>query len=447
MGQGYGKLLPYLDAGPENTEDKLKKAYKRIITTLEVPVKSSIVWKQLVLDPRNDHKTMSSLQEAVNFIHAGRVQKQNTLIITGQADQDQIVFATAYFMVLSGLPPHYADFAVSNAVKDLGWKLNKPYMNALKLFRQKPAKQLRQEMFKAGGEYSFSLLCEDVYRIYELAEISKPTDSQVKLDGPLSVNEDEGTFGSPAGAAVTPTSPKGNGQSVQKTPSSNSKAAVSAELLNMARSAPPHIPDVDDSAEHISTDTLEDLMQIRSSVGEVIEAEPVSFIPEIKPVDETHKLVETPAPETVTITNKVGAGQPSEMIPGPQKGIMQEATAPRTIANGLSTAEQKGDVLLKISSSAFEVNSVENTSYVGDLDYQASHKTEHSMVMNGAATPAIAETKRTKRKVNIIRSPKSSEVDLAKRVDAYLASTTEEERKKNRKHVVIIRANPQASMA
>ncbi|GAA54603.1 hypothetical protein CLF_104189 [Clonorchis sinensis] len=402
---------------------------------------------------------MNSLQEAVNFIHTGRVQKQNTLIITGQADQDQIVFATAYFMVLSGLPPNYADFAVSNAVKDLGWKLNKPYMNALKLFRQKPAKQLRQEMFKAGGEYSFSLLCEDVYRIYELAEISKPTESQVKLDAPLSVNEDEGTFGPAGEAAVTPTSPKGNGQSVQETRSGNSKAAVSAELINMVRSAPPHIPDVDDSAEHISTDTLDDLVQIRSSVGEVIEPEPVSFIPEVKQMDETHKLVETPAPgagpqspsrigdvtpESVTIANKVGAGQP---FPEPRKEVLQEATAPPTIANGLSKAEQKGDVLLKISSSGLVVNSVEDTSYVGDLDHQPGRKTEPSMAMNGAATPAIAEIKRNKRKVNIIRSPKSSEVELAKRVDAYLASTTEEERKKNRKHVVIIRAKPQASVA
>ncbi|TGZ60480.1 hypothetical protein CRM22_008515 [Opisthorchis felineus] len=441
MGAGYGKLLPYLDAGPENTEDKLKKAYKRILTTMEVPVKSSIVWKQLMLDPRNDQKTMTSLQEAVNFIHTGRVQKQNTLIITGQNDQDQIVFATAYFMVLSGLPPNYADFAVSNAVKDLGWKLNKPYANALKLFRQKPAKQLRQEMFKAGGDYSFSLLCEDVYRIYELAEISKPTESQVKLDAPLSVKEDEGTFGPPVEAVVTLTSPKGNGRSVH----GNSKAAVSAELRNMVQSAPPHIPDVDDSAEHISSDTLGDLMQIRSSVGEVIEPEPVSFIPEIKQVEETHKLVETHAPVAEPLS-------PSRIEPRKEK--LQEATAPPTIANGLSKAEQKGDILLKISSSALNVIGMENTSYVGDLDYQPGRKTEHSMEVsvpsvatNGAATPAIAEIKRNKRKVNIIRSPKSSEVELAKRVDDYLASTTEEERKKNRKQVVIIRAKPQAAVA
>ncbi|KAF6780253.1 hypothetical protein AHF37_00241 [Paragonimus kellicotti] len=187
MGAGYTKLLAYLDVGPEIKEDKLKKKYTRILTTGATPKKPELIWKSLPLDAKDDDKCISSLLEGAEFIHHSRIEKQNLVVLTQAEDTNPIAFATAYFMILSGLSVNQANDAIVNALKETDYKVNNHFAKALQKLRNRyDPYGLRAQLFERAGTYSLALLSEDVNKIYELASLPQPTLEQIKLQSPVS---------------------------------------------------------------------------------------------------------------------------------------------------------------------------------------------------------------------------------------------------------------------
>jgi hypothetical protein len=184
MGQGYSRVINYLDVGPERKESDLKKGkYARVLTSKECPKKPLLFWKALPLDRQNDPKTAASLKEGVHFIHSSRLSKQNTLVLIQPDDPDSIVFVTAYIMALSGFSAETASLAMENAVKDLELPLKRQYINALRIFRsQADPKTMRAELFKTSGIEPLPELTEDLTKIYSYIGRPKPIKEQIELE-------------------------------------------------------------------------------------------------------------------------------------------------------------------------------------------------------------------------------------------------------------------------
>lgn len=214
MGAGYTKVLNHLDVGPEEKDDKLKKKYLKILTNGKIPKNPALTWKSITLDAKNAEKTADNLKEGALFIHSARAKDQYILVCISQSDPDSVTFATAYVMLLSGLSPDYAERVIVNLLKESDLKLEGKYKKSLEiLHKQASPKVLREQLFQPTGEYSLSLLTEDVNRIYELAGLPKPTLLQVKLEND---------------ATITPTAPNHSDQTREitvpkKTPDSPSK--------------------------------------------------------------------------------------------------------------------------------------------------------------------------------------------------------------------------------
>lgn len=183
MGAGYTKILTFLDVGPEGKETQLKNKYSKILTSGIIPKNPSLTWKTLPLDANNAGKTANVLKEGAQFIHGARVKKENILVCISPSDPDSIIFATAYIMLLSGLPPEKSELAVSNALKESELKLEGKYKKALEiLYKQGPPKTIRDQLFQPTGSYSVPLLIEDANQIYSLAGLPKPSLGQVLLE-------------------------------------------------------------------------------------------------------------------------------------------------------------------------------------------------------------------------------------------------------------------------
>ncbi|KAF5398994.1 hypothetical protein PHET_07760, partial [Paragonimus heterotremus] len=130
---------------------------------------------------------ISSLLEGAEFIHHSRIEKQNLVVLTQAEDTNPIAFATAYFMILSGLSVSQANDAIVNALKETDYKINHPFTKALQKLRNRyDPYGLRAQLFEKAGNYSIALLSEDVNKIYELASLPQPTLEQIKLQSPAS---------------------------------------------------------------------------------------------------------------------------------------------------------------------------------------------------------------------------------------------------------------------
>ncbi|KAA3674082.1 uncharacterized protein DEA37_0013222 [Paragonimus westermani] len=130
--------------------------------------------------------TLQTLPEAI-LVSAVNLHTLKVLTEDQAEDTNPIAFATAYFMILSGLSVNQANDAIVNALKETDYKINNPFAKALQRLRNRcDPHGLRAQLFEKAGNYSVALLSEDVNKIYELAGLPQPTLEQIKLQSPAS---------------------------------------------------------------------------------------------------------------------------------------------------------------------------------------------------------------------------------------------------------------------
>ncbi|THD22527.1 hypothetical protein D915_004263 [Fasciola hepatica] len=477
MGAGAAKLLSYLDVGPEAKEDKLKSEnVERVLTSGKLPKKQILVWKQLPLDKNNTKETMQSLLEGSQFIQTGRVNKRNTLVIIQEKDPDSLVFAAAYLMAISGLSPDASTLAITRALKEGKLKLTGQYDRALhELKSAYHPKDLRAAVVGKGGDYSQSQLTEDVVKIYELAGLLKPTMEEINLDVVAdetrrvslamgaAIKDDKHKLskdGSNADAALMSSA----AELLKKDLESNDKGDVSAGLKEKVRSSADKASIREE--ELLSKEALESLLALHSNEsvdfpkilgkikkrGEILAL--LSFYTDSKVQFDNFSLTDVTAsgiaprekPEDIHPSYPDTTIKPSE----PKED--KKADKPETGNKGHKGS--KADSLFDEFSKRFgdrmefDNNTYTNVGFPGSDKDRLDAKHEPS-VNAGSVTvneklPQVTgkdETTGSHRyKITIIRAYSRESENSTSHVDEYLASTTEEERMRNRKNVTIVRA-------
>ncbi|KAF7259580.1 hypothetical protein EG68_03127 [Paragonimus skrjabini miyazakii] len=391
MGAGYTKLLAYLDVGPEIKEDKLKKKYTRILTTGATPKKPELIWKSLPLDAKDDDKCISSLLEGAEFIHHSRIEKQNLVVLTQAEDTNPIAFATAYFMILSGLSVSQANDAIVNALKETDYKINNPFAKALQKLRNRyDPYGLRAQLFERAGNYSIALLSEDVNKIYELASLPQPTLEQIKLQ-------------SPASPIVTSTGDTNTKETVILSPQESHKplSDASVESPQNVTERQKSLADVTANLEPSSTD-VKQLNGHRNGT---------SNDPKTSVSEGLRSLVSKPSFNGEhSVKPNISESALNDLLKLDRKSVPPPSPPPPP-----APAEQTN----KTTTPATTV----------------PHVTEQSPV---PLDPAPVHQNR--RKVKIVGAYGKMPANDVQKVDEYLANTSEEERRQFRKHVSIIRS-------
>ncbi|CAL8072613.1 unnamed protein product [Calicophoron daubneyi] len=409
MGAGYSRVLNYLDVGPEKKEADLKKGkYARVLTSGEVPKKPSLLWKTLPLDRYDDAKTAASLKEGVDFIHSSRMSKQNTLVLVQPNDPDSVVFAAAYVMVLSGLPPETAYLAMENCMKESEIKLARTYINPLKLLRSKAdPKTMRSDLFKTSGIEPNAELTEDMTKIYSYLGRPKPTQEQVNLDA-IPVPEQK-----PVQAPkpeVVDKKPEGDTRflpGLHPEPPPTAAAATKKEEPKRAEEVP----------------------------SEPQKAEKKKL--ELKKPEPKGKM--TPE-QNVFVAQEVPMFEDTTLVPvaaEPKSHLDHFPLTADKPASHVHTSEPINAALKKIVSDSPHVPQGNESRLSADEEWELKKVKEQSQLklnhekLNGSTGQG---------KVQIIMALSKDPADDTREVDEYLAKTTAEERERHRPKITIIRA-------
>ncbi|CAH8586108.1 unnamed protein product [Dicrocoelium dendriticum] len=381
MGAGLAKLLPYLDIGPEVPEDKIKKSYARVLTTGTMPSKVELLWKSINFPSGDMNESVKNLLAAAEFIHQGRVANKNTIIFTQQEQPNATAFATAYFMILSGLSPEAASTAVTNAVKGTDLKIKEAFLEHLQALRSGYSSiELRNLMFKNAGTLPDSRLTEDVSKIYELCGLPKPTTEQIKLE-------------------AVPPSPVLSQDAISPKPTSP------MSFFKSRRASKDEWKEPVDSAKSSDADEKHKGLASTNEMGEICpEDKPSSVL--VRHMDKSKSVGETEGMVEVTL-----------------------------VSNGVANSHVNNDDL-----SSRNLNDVVHETIEGTrISDTVEPSMRISMSSNGADSSATSP-----RKIKIVRSKTTESANTTNEVDEYLSQTSEEQRKDQRRRVSIVRGGSKA---